>query len=135
MATTGEKALAQARTVTNMAIDDTSSVLRRLLPFPASADESLLQVPLIPLKGSIVPDRTIPGSGEAPAIQQAATIVSDAAAILDEEMARGELAARAVGPAPHHPDPDQGGRSCQPRPDRQRRPNLADRPEHAEVLA
>ncbi len=91
-----------------MAVDDMGNVLRRLLPFPAAADESLLQVPLIPLKGSIVPDRTIPGSAEKPAIQQAATIVSDAAAILDEEMGRGELAARAVGPAPHRPDPDQG---------------------------
>lgn len=93
------------------ALEDAGRLLRRLIPFPGGADAlPALGIPLLSLRGGhpkgspladLVPD----------AVRQPAdAIVSAAAAILDEEMARGVLAARNVTPSPRPgvPPPDQG---------------------------
>lgn len=78
-------------------VNDAGGVLRQLIPFPGA--DTLTSLPLL--------SAAVPGTGlpapvpvAVPEVeQQAASIVSQAAAVLDEEMARGVLAARSAGPA------------------------------------
>jgi len=80
-------------------VGEATSFLRRLIPFPGA--ETLTALPLLSSSGR--------GSGMQPvaaadapsaAGQQVASIVSQAASILDEEMARGVLTASRAGAAP-----------------------------------
>jgi hypothetical protein len=82
-----------------------------LIPFPGGADAlSALAIPPLSLRG--VPAKGIPVPDGLPDVvrQPADAIVSAAAAILDEEMARGVIAARNVSPSarPGVPLPGQG---------------------------
>lgn len=74
-------------------LDEAGAFLRRLIPFAGS--ESLSPLSLLPLGPH---DRTAPSKAATAAADivgdQTASIVSQAATILDEEMARGVLAAR-----------------------------------------
>ena len=74
-------------------LDEAGAFLRRLIPFPGT--ESLSPLSLLPW---VPQDRTAPPKAVTAAADvvgdQAASIVSQAASILDEEMARGVLAAR-----------------------------------------
>jgi hypothetical protein len=92
---------------TNAAVDTAGRLLRRLLPFSSAADASSLQIPLMQVRRNVIPPSMMPGEIPPAAGQQAATIVSEAASILDEEMARGVLAARGANPFPHYRDVDQ----------------------------
>jgi hypothetical protein len=71
------------------AVDEAARLLRRLIPFPSSGDLSSLEIPLMPARPSGSRQSPPPAAG-----QPAAAIISQAASILDEEMARGALAAR-----------------------------------------
>ena len=88
---------------------DPMSMIRRLIPFPGVAD---VLSPLAALPLTSVAERTSDSPAGAPLAQdptrQAATIVSQAAAILDQEMANGVLAAHRAGPAARHPHLDAG---------------------------
>ena len=66
--------------------------LRRLLPMPASSDSFLAPLASLPLAAALAPEGAKAALPLDPV--QAATTVANAAAILDEEMARGVLAAR-----------------------------------------
>ena len=90
----------------NAAVDTAGPVLRRLLPFPSSADASSLQMPLMQMRSNLVPQSKVPAEISPAAGQQAATIVSEAASILDEEMAKGVLAARGANRFPRDRDTD-----------------------------
>ena len=79
-------------------------MLRRLLPFPSSADASSLQLPLMQMRRNLIPQSTVPAEIPPAVGQQPATIVSEAASILDEEMARGVLAARGASQFPPYRD-------------------------------
>jgi hypothetical protein len=74
-------------------VNDASAVLR-LIPFPGV--EALSPVALLPLRAPSVSELSTPVATPIPDIvgQQATSIVSQAASILDEEMAQGVLAAR-----------------------------------------
>jgi hypothetical protein len=99
------------------ALAEATSLLTRLIPFPG-ASEVLSALPIAPLRlgealpgaGQLgVPQLRVPppfggGAPEAPS-QQAPSLVSQAAAILDEEMARGVLAARSASPAAQYQQP------------------------------
>jgi len=76
--------------------NDVGAFLRRLIPFPGA--EAFSPLSLLPLAQAGVTQST-PISQAVPDVvsQQAASIVSQAASILDEEMARGVLAARRSG--------------------------------------
>src|SRR5262245_11335224 len=79
-------------------VNDATSFLRRLIPFPGA--EMMTALPVLPAaRGIGMPPATAADSPSA-AGQQVATIVSQAASILDEEMARGVLAASRAGAAP-----------------------------------
>lgn len=75
--------------------------LRRLIPFPGA--EALSPLSLLPrlAPGAAVPSNPVASAMPGLASQQAASIVTQAASILDEEMAKGVLAARSVGAGPH----------------------------------
>jgi hypothetical protein len=77
--------------------NDARPFLRRLIPFPGA--EAMTALPVLSAARGIGPS---PSAADAPsaAAQQVATIVSQAASILDEEMARGVLAASRAGAAP-----------------------------------
>lgn len=95
--------------MTHAAVDNAGRLLRQLLPFPSSADASFLQIPLMQMTRNFTPQSVVPGAiPSAAAGQQAATIVSEAASILDEEMAKGVLAARGANQFPHYRDADPG---------------------------
>jgi hypothetical protein len=79
------------------AIDTGGKLVRRLLPFPSSGD-SLPAMPL--MSPSKIQESLLAGVVPLIASQQAGTIVTEAAAILDEEMAKGVLAARGVNRTP-----------------------------------
>lgn len=83
-------------------VDEGVAFLRRLMPFPGA--EGLSPLSLLPTAG----ERAAPQSNPVSAVgdvagEQAASIVSQAASILDEEMAKGVLAAarRSAGTAPY----------------------------------
>lgn len=87
---------------------DAANSLRRLIPFPGT--EALLPLSLLrvlPPEGAAVQDQlanVVPAS----VTQQASAIVSQAASVLDEEMARGVLAARQASPSSRAPAADPG---------------------------
>ena len=84
------------------ALNEAGAFLRRLIPLPGSDALSPLSLFPLPAQAGGVPSH--PAAGAVPDLvgQQAASIVSQAASILDEEMARGVLAARhSVERAPH----------------------------------
>ena len=76
------------------ALSEAGAFLRRLIPLPGSDALSPLSLLSLPAQAGGAPSN--PASTAVPDIvgQQAASIVSQAASILDEEMARGVLAAR-----------------------------------------
>ena len=77
------------------AADDVGRLPRRLLPYPSSGDtSSSLAIPLLSPRGSRAQEAPAPNAVLTAAGPQAATIISEAASILDEEMAGGVLAAR-----------------------------------------
>jgi hypothetical protein len=86
---------------------DASAFLRRLIPLPAAEAFSLLSPLSAPARGEIKAD-----AGVNPAPQDVglttASLVSQAASILDEEMARGVLAARRVDEGAQHAASDRG---------------------------
>src|SRR5204863_8411291 len=90
----------------NAAVDSAGRLLRRLLPFPLSGDVTSLEIPLMTGRRSPTPESVASplGSGAGP---QAAAIVSEAASILDEEMAKGLLAARRANQFPRYGEADQ----------------------------
>ncbi len=77
----------------SQALDVASAFLRRLIPFPSSESVGPLSLLPVPAQGSTTPASTVDGTGGEPV----ASIVSQAASILDEEMARGVFAARSSG--------------------------------------
>jgi len=84
------------------ALNEAGAFLRRLVPLPGSDVLSVLSLLPLPAQAGRMPSN--PAATAVPDIvgQQAASIVSQAASILDEEMARGVLAARhSVDKAPH----------------------------------
>jgi hypothetical protein len=92
---------------TQVAVDNAGRLVRRLIPFPSSADASSLQIPLLPMGRNLIPQSLAPGEIPPAAGPQAATIVSEAASILDEEMAKGVLAARGANQFPQYRGADQ----------------------------
>jgi len=92
--------------VTSAPVANAGGLLRRLLPFPSS-DASSLQTPLMQMGRNLIPQSMVPAAMAPAAGQQAATIVSEAASILDEEMAKGVLAARGVSQFPGYRDATQ----------------------------
>ena len=90
----------------NAAVDKAGRLLRQLLPFPSSADASSLLTPLMPVRRNLSPQSMLSGEIPPAAGQQAASIVSEAASILDEEMAKGVLAARGANQFPGYRDAD-----------------------------
>lgn len=79
--------------------DHALQLLRTLLPFPSSGlPLSLLEPLAMPLLGGNRSAATMPAAIPAAAIAAAEDIVSAAASILDDEMARGVLAARGATP-------------------------------------
>src|SRR3954468_20363481 len=82
----------------NTAVEDAGRFLRRLIPFSSPADASALQTPLVEWAQAVLPQGTAPASGVPAAAEQAATVVSQAASILDAEMAKGVIAARGAAP-------------------------------------
>ena len=73
-------------------VENVGRTLRQLLPFPSSAGPSLPAAAALPVGKDLVSQ--LPKLVPSLEPQSAAAIVSEAAAILDEEMARGVLAAR-----------------------------------------
>jgi hypothetical protein len=90
---------APAKNPADAAAEQAGRLVRRLLPFPSSPDAPALLAPLLPR--DLVPHDASTAANPPVGGQQAATIVSEAAAILDEEMARGVLAARGANQPPY----------------------------------
>jgi len=76
--------------------NEASAFLRRLIPFPGSETLSPLSLLPMPAQGGAVQSDPVKATAGIVG-EQAASIVSQAASILDEEMARGVLAARSAG--------------------------------------
>lgn len=96
--------------ITNAAAEDATRLLRRLLPFPSSSDDAAsLQMPLMQMTRNLIPQSRVPGGVPPDAVHQTAPIVAEAASILDEEMAKGVLAARGASQFPFRRDADQSG--------------------------
>jgi len=76
--------------------NEASAFLRRLIPFPGA--ETLSPLSLLPMPAQVGTVQSDPVKATAGVVgAQAASIVSQAASVLDEEMARGVLAARSAG--------------------------------------
>jgi hypothetical protein len=76
-------------------VHDASRLLRRLLPYPGAPETlSSLSIPPLSPRGGRAQEGLLPGVVPRATGQQPAAIVSEAASILDEEMAKGVLAAR-----------------------------------------
>ncbi len=113
------------------ALGEATSQLTRLIPFPGASEAvgALSMLPLslagpLPLAhtprlgvptllgvptehaGSRAPQGPVTGVAPDVVSQQASSLVSEAAAILDEEMARGVLAARGASPAAQYQQPN-----------------------------
>jgi hypothetical protein len=94
-----------SHSVARQTLDEAGAFLRRLIPFPGSETVGLL--PLLPMpaqssaapfaQGSAAQSNSVTATSGAVG-EQAVSVVSQAASILDEEMARGVLAARSAGP-------------------------------------
>jgi hypothetical protein len=83
-------------------VDEAAAFLRRLIPFPGA--EVLSPLSLLPMPAQSAAPQSNPVNAVADvAGEHAASIVSQAASILDDEMARGVLAAarRSAGTAPY----------------------------------
>ncbi len=81
-------------------LDEASAFLRRLIPFPSSESVGPLSLLPMPAQGGAAQSNTV-NSAAGTVGEPAASIVSQAASVLDEEMARGVLAARSgAGTAP-----------------------------------
>jgi hypothetical protein len=104
-----------AESVARHTIDSANALLRRLMPLPGS--ETVMPLSLLPMPGQ----RGALRSGDAAATlskplnategivgEEAASIVSQAASILDEEMAKGVMAARNAGPSTSYGRADAG---------------------------
>jgi hypothetical protein len=78
-------------------LNDASAFLRRLIPFPGAEVLSPLSLLSPPAQQSGMPSNPVATAIPDIVGQQAASIVSQAASILDEEMAKGVLAARRAG--------------------------------------
>lgn len=80
------------------ASDDAGRLLRRLIPFPSAA-EAIPSVAMTALSpgGNRAQAGTVSEGVPSAAGREAASIVSEAASVLDEEMAKGVLAARGTG--------------------------------------
>src|SRR5207249_2150824 len=77
-----------------------SPFLRKLIPFPSSESMGLLSLLSMPAPGSAAQADTVSGAA-AIVGEPAASLVTQAASVLDDEMAKGVLAARsAAGTAP-----------------------------------
>src|SRR5262245_52976393 len=74
-------------------LDQASAFLRRLMPFPNSESVGPLSLLPMPAQNGAAQSNTV-NSAAATAGEPAVSIVSQAASVLDEEMARGVLAAR-----------------------------------------
>jgi hypothetical protein len=98
---------ANPEAMTNAAVDKAGRLLRQLLPFPSSTDASSLLTPLMQVRRNLSPQSMLAGEIPPAAGQQAASIVSEAASILDEEMAKGVLAARGANQFPGYRNADQ----------------------------
>ena len=82
------------------ALDEASAFLRRLIPLPSSESVGPLSLLPMPAQGRAAQSNTV-DSAAATVGEPATSIVSQAASVLDEEMARGVLAARSTaGTAP-----------------------------------
>jgi hypothetical protein len=75
------------------ALDEASAFLRQLIPLPGSGSVGPLSMPPLPVQGGAAQSDAV-YSAAATVGEPAASIVSQAASVLDEEMARGVLAAR-----------------------------------------
>ena len=98
---------AEAVQAPTRAAADADRMLRRLLPYPSAGETlSSLAIPLRSPRGGSAPE--IPSRIVAPeaAGSQAATAISEAASILDEEMAKGVLAARGAKQTSRYGDAD-----------------------------
>jgi len=87
------------------ALNEASAFLQRLIPFPGS--ETVAPLSLLPMPALSGVTQSNPVNATADIVgEPAASIVSQAASVLDEEMARGVLAARSAGPAAPYGRPD-----------------------------
>ncbi len=76
--------------------NEASAFLRRLIPFPGSETVAPLSLLPMPVRGGAAQSNPVTATPDIVA-QQGASIVSQAASVLDEEMAKGVLAARSAG--------------------------------------
>jgi hypothetical protein len=74
-------------------VNEAGAFLRRLIPFPGAEALSPLSLLPLPVQASGVQANPLGGAARDVVGEQAASIVSQAASILDDEMARGVLAA------------------------------------------
>jgi len=79
---------------TNTIVEDAGQFLRRLIPFSSSPGASQLPTPLDDLSRDVLSHVAAPAPGVPPIADPAANIISQAASILDAEMAKGVIAAR-----------------------------------------
>jgi hypothetical protein len=103
--------LSNSETAARQTVDEATYFLRRLIPFPSA--ETVSPISLIPMPGgraSADPVGAVPSNqlnATAGVVNsQAASIVSMAASVLDEEMAKGVLAARAADVSAPYGRPD-----------------------------
>jgi hypothetical protein len=89
--------------VARQTLDEAGSFLQRLIPFPGSETVAPLSLLPMPGQGGGAPQSTPVNATAGIAGEQAASIVSQAAAVLDEEMARGVLDARRSAGTASHP--------------------------------
>lgn len=92
---------------TDAALGNAVRLVRELLPFPSSADEGFQPMPLVQMGRQLMPPNVTPTEPVPVVATSAAPIVSRAAAILDEEMAKGVIAARGAAGSAHYQDTDQ----------------------------
>jgi len=74
------------------ALEEASAFLQRLIPLPSSESVGPLSLLSMPAQGSAAQSNTVDSTRAM--VGEPASIVSQAAAVLDQEMARGALAAR-----------------------------------------
>ena len=87
---------------------DAANFLRRLIPFPGTEVLSPLSLLRASPPGGAALQDQVANVAPSSVTQQASAIVSQAASILDEEMARGVLAAREANSPFRAPAPDPG---------------------------
>ena len=89
-------ALGEIESVARQTLDEAGSFLQRLIPFPGSETLVPLSLLSMPAQGG-VPQSNPVSAATGVVGDQGASIVSQAASVLDEEMAKGVLAARNAG--------------------------------------